>query len=459
MKYTVVKSRRQVASALAAAALLATPLRAQVPARPQAGAAAQGVNEEWRLRGLQMLAAMRDELRKNYFDSTFRGIDMLGAKYAKAEAAVQAAPSLPVMMGAIATYMGELDDSHTRFLPPSKRAIIDYGFSVRLIGDSAYISRVKKNSDADAKGVRRGDRVLAWDVFSISRNNWDTIRYVYLELNPRPGVQLRLRSPDGTERTVIAMSKITQTEQTLDFTDQNSVNRWIQRSDDEPGEALHTYASIGGDTGVFYWKMRSFEYGNDDQIDELMKRAKKHRAMVFDLRGNGGGAIDLLLYLIGKFTDKPLTVGRVYKRREVGADTAMIAKPTSRQPYQGRVVILLDSESASSSEIFARTLQLTGRAIVVGDRSAGAVVGARVFPREVGAGYAEGRVVGYAAYVSVSDVILPDGKRLEKAGVIPDHLVLPTSSDLAARRDPQLAKALELLGVTMSSADATRGGR
>jgi len=448
-----------VASALVAAALLATPLRAQEPARPQAGAATQGVNEEWRRRGLQMLEAMREDLRKNYFDSTFRGIDMLGANYTKAEAAVKNATSMPIMLGAIAQYMSDLDDSHTRFLPPSKMALIDYGFSVRLIGDSAYISRVKKDSDADAKGVRRGDRVLAWDVFSISRKNWDTIRYVYYALSPRAGIQLRLRSPDGSERTVIAMSKITPQEQTLDEGDQTNINRWIQRSDDLPGQALHTYASIGGDTGVFYWKMRSFEYDNDDQIDELMKRAKKHRAMVFDLRGNGGGSVDLLLYLIGKFTDKPLTVGRVNQRRQEGNDTVLVAKPSDRQPYRGRLMILIDSESGSSSEIFARTLQLTGRAIVVGDRSAGAVVAARSFPHAVGAVSVGARAVHYAAYVSVTDIILPDGKRLEKVGVIPDHIVLPMGADLAARNDPQLAKALELLGVTMSAADATRGGR
>jgi C-terminal processing protease CtpA/Prc len=95
-------------------------------------------------------------------------------------------------------------------------------------------------------------------------------------------------------------------------------------------------------------------------------------------------------------------------------------------------------------------MQLEGRAILVGDRTMGAVVTSRFYPREVGFG----RVFTYGTSISVSDVIMPDGQRLENVGVTPDHVVLPTSADLVARRDPQMVKALELVGVTMTPEEA-----
>ena len=60
----------------------------------------------------------------------------------------------------------------------------------------------------------------------------------------------------------------------------------------------------------------------------------------------------------------------------------------------------------------------------------------------------------YGAEVTVADVVMADGQSLERQGVVPDAVVLPTASDLAIGRDPALAKAAELLNVTMSPEEA-----
>jgi len=91
-------------------------------------------------------------------------------------------------------------------------------------------------------------------------------------------------------------------------------------------------------------------------------------------------------------------------------------------------------------------MQIEGRGLVVGDRSAGAVVTAIKFSHTVGFE----RKIPYETQISVLDVVMSDGQRLERIGVTPDHVVLPTASDLVARRDPQLAKALSLVGVTVT---------
>ena len=52
--------------------------------------------------------------------------------------------------------------------------------------------------------------------------------------------------------------------------------------------------------------------------------------------------------------------------------------------------------------------------------------------------------------VTVADVLMPDGARLEKVGVMPDERMIPSQQDLAAGRDPVLAHAASLAGATLT---------
>ncbi|HEY6853071.1 MAG TPA: hypothetical protein VI139_02395, partial [Gemmatimonadales bacterium] len=88
---------------------------------------------------------------------------------------------------------------------------------------------------------------------------------------------------------------------------------------------------------------------------------------------------------------------------------------------------------------------------VLGDTTAGALMTSRYYDHQVGSGDA---TVFYGVTISVSDYVASDGTRPEATGIIPDELVLPTGADLAAHRDPVLARALARLGMTLSAADA-----
>ena len=113
--------------------------------------------------------------------------------------------------------------------------------------------------------------------------------------------------------------------------------------------------------------------------------------------------------------------------------------------------MLVDAQSASASELLARTVQLRHRGQVLGQRSAGSVM----VGRSIGVVASQGDyVVASAVNVTVADVVMPDGRRLEKAGVIPDVIVVPTPGDVAAGRDPVLARALSLAGHPVDAAEA-----
>ncbi len=112
---------------------------------------------------------------------------------------------------------------------------------------------------------------------------------------------------------------------------------------------------------------------------------------------------------------------------------------------------MIDSESASASEITARVLQLEKRATIVGDRSSGHVMTSLPFFFDY---YRNGKKYEYGANITINNVIMNDGKSLEKVGVIPDVTVIPTGIDLAENRDVAFSFASSLFGVSLSSKEA-----
>jgi C-terminal processing protease CtpA/Prc len=92
--------------------------------------------------------------------------------------------------------------------------------------------------------------------------------------------------------------------------------------------------------------------------------------------------------------------------------------------------------------MFARIIQLEKRGTVIGDRSAGAVMQSLQYGHQLGME----TVTFYGASITNADIVMTDGKSLEHVGVRPDELLLPTGAALAAKQDPVLAHAVELLG-------------
>jgi carboxyl-terminal processing protease len=151
--------------------------------------------------------------------------------------------------------------------------------------------------------------------------------------------------------------------------------------------------------------------------------------------------------MLANLIDHDVKIGDHVSRKET---KPFMAKTRGDKVFKGKLIVLVDSRSASASEVLSRTIQLEKRGTVVGDRTAGAVMTSRMFSDEIGLDV----VVFYGASITVSDLLMPDGQSLEHRGVTPDEIRLPTAEDLAAGRDTVLSYAASLMGVKLDPAEA-----
>ena len=384
--------------------------------------------------GRQMLQMVRLDIEKHYYDPSFHGID-LQERFGQADERIKNAKSNGEIFGVIAQALLDFDDSHLFFIPPSRVAKVEYGWQMQAIGDKCYVIAVKPGSDAEAKGLKRGDLILSIDGFTPTREVLWKIQYYYYNLRPKPGMRLVVQGPEGAPRQLDVLAKITPGKKQTSFSDLNL------ELDAEDEAHLNRDRFFEKDN-VIIWKMPGFDIYDERELANIMDRVKKHQALILDLRGNGGGLVVMLKRLVGYFFEQDIKVSDLKYRKEVKTD---MAESKGNSGFKGKLIVLIDNRSASASEIFSRVVQLEKRGVVVGDRSAGAVMQSIRYGHEVGLGV----MSFYGASVTNADVIMKDGKSLEHVGVTPDELLLPTAADLAANRDPVLARAAELAGLKL----------
>jgi C-terminal processing protease CtpA/Prc len=394
-----------------------------------------------RQEGRLMLATIKDDIKKNYYDPKFHGID-LDARFSEADEKIKQANSVGEIVGLIAQALMTLDDSHTYFEPPGITGRIEHGWQMQMIGDKCYVVAVQPGSDAEAKGLKPGDRILTLEGYKFGRANLSQLQYVIYELSPRPSLNVTVEQRDGKQRRLTIAAKVRQGKAVTDLTIGVASDRMtlIREAQTEARLNAHRYYEVGDECLI--WKMPRFDLENL-KVDEMMAKAKKRKALVLDLRGNGGGSEDMLLRLAGYFFDHDVKIGDLQRRKET---KELIAKTRGDGVFKGQLVVLIDSESGSAAELLARLVQMEKRGRVIGDQSAGAVMRSRDYDHKLGVTL----VMYYGASITDADIVMADGKSLEKIGVTPDEVMLPTSEDLAAQRDPVLAYGASLAGLKLT---------
>ena len=398
----------------------------------------------------QMLRTIREEVRDRYYDPAFGGRDVV-AHFKAADEKIEAADSVGRAYAVIAQALVDFGDSHTYFLPPEIPATFEYGWQMGIVGDRCLVFGVKPGSDAEAKGLRAGDHILQIETLPPTRADLWKMRYSLNLLNPRRRVRLMVQTPGGAPRPLEIETKVTPRPREVRI-DMDSVMNGITSDFDEiSARRVNRVARLGG---IAIWRLEAFDFPPDQVDREFDPVVKGATDLILDLRGNPGGLVKTLEQLTGKLFDRDVKLADMKGRKSTKASMAKKRK----NPFLGRVVVLVDSESGSASEILARVLQLEQRAVVIGDRTAGSVMVGEMAMSAVQLVSAsdELSLLPFGFSVTVADVIMKDGRSLERVGVVPDEMLIPTQEDLAAGRDPVLARAAASLGATLDPIAAAK---
>ena len=217
-----------------------------------------------------------------------------------------------------------------------------------------------------ASSFRKGDSIVIADIFEGGPAAKAGLRIgdMLLEVNNR---SLKNIDPDAVDELIKGQSgtsvrlKISRLSQEMDFN--------IKREEIKITN-LPYYGMINDSVG--YIKLDKFLQGCYDEMANAVKALKKDsnmKALVFDLRGNGGGLVDQTVEILNLFIDKNVLL--VTQKGKISS--ANIKYVTNKEPLLGEIpmTILIDRNSASASEISAGNFQDLDRAVIIGQRSFG----------------------------------------------------------------------------------------
>ena len=122
-----------------------------------------------------------------------------------------------------------------------------------------------------------------------------------------------------------------------------------------------------------------FQRSSDDELNKAMKRLSEQgmRQLILDLRGNPGGLLDQAIDVASEFLPRGAVIVSVKGRTEYSEP--IVHKSTGSDPATVPLVILINRNSASASEIVAGAIQDHGRGLIVGETSFGKGLVQRIF--------------------------------------------------------------------------------
>ncbi|KPF80746.1 peptidase S41 [Brevundimonas sp. AAP58] len=396
----------------AAAAMLLVVFAAPVSAREPQASAAQVVVSPDRERtrmNARVFDTVWDTVRRRYYDPNLHGVDWRAARETYRPQALAAADDR-ALYRALGEMLDLLDDDHAGAISPAqarrqdqartRRAVMGVMLA-RLDADAWRIDAVRPGSPAEEAGIEVG-----WVLQTVDGQSWG----VDFDVEAGRPTLLTFLDEAGQTRTVTLVPR---------------------EMDPLPPFTVDTSRA-----GAVVLRVDGFEAGLGRWLGEQLAAVPVETDVVIDLRGNPGGLLLEADAALSCFLPaRQPWATRVARNGRPVTLTIMPGCGDLREPAPHDVAVLVDSASRSAAELTPAALQEAGRALVVGEHTAGSVLISQdtVLPD------------GGRLTLSRADYITSGGVRLEKRGVAPDVVVARTVEDRRAGRDPVLDAALEAL--------------
>ncbi|MBD2386194.1 carboxyl-terminal processing protease CtpB [Cylindrospermum sp. FACHB-282] len=315
---------------------------------------------------------------------------------------------------AIREALQKLGDPYTRFMDPKQYEALTsqtsgevsgIGIRMELNDKTKRLTVVEaiENSPALKAGIKAGDEILAIDGKPALKMKVDDASKL-IRGKAGTAITLRLGRPGG-----------------------NDFNLKLTRATIEVPTVRYTLKQEGT-RRVGYIRLREFSSHAADQMRRAIRdlNGKQVDSFVLDLRGNPGGLLQASIEIARMWYDSGSIV-RTVDRRGASEETKANRTALTNRP----LVVLVDGNSASASEILTGALKDNKRAVVVGSQTFGKALVQSVHELADGSGLA----------VTIAHYYTPKGTDINHKGITPD-----IKQDLTESQERQLASNPDLVG-------------
>lgn len=404
--------RRALSLFAACAVLLAGLAPAPAVANAQAVAETAAAPSRERVRmNARVFDSVWTTVRRQYYDPGLHGVDWRSARATYRPQALAAADDR-ALYRALTEMLDLLDDDHAGVMSPAgvrrqnqlrvRRPVMGLTLA-RHDADRWRIEGVRRGSPAEEAGLEPG-----WVLDSVEGRPWG----VDFDVEDGRPLSLQLTDEAGEVRAVTVVPRVM-----------------------DPVPAFSADASR---PGVLVLRVEAFEAGLGRWLGEQLGDLDPQTDVVLDLRSNPGGLLMEADAALSCFLPPQQTWATRVSR--AGQPVTLAIAPgcgTLPGPVVNDVALLVDRASRSAAELTPAALQESGRGLVVGEPTAGAVLISQDTPLPDG-----GRLT-----LSRADYVTAGGVRLEKRGVTPDMVVVRSPADRRAGLDPALDAAIAVLAL------------